>query len=197
MNFLRKRRFKATLGLAIAVAAMGIVTAAVAVAGGFGGFDQASSAKGLSGVRGVIYDWANTKDGRDWVISGEWTLDCRKTCANAKLDRIDFDMAFAMVRAGNGVDGSSPGDSSHSHQWSAFSATDVTQSSDNLTITGMITGTGPPGTDEITIRLVNIANGHATFFFKMADGNAIATEVGGAIIESSGGNGRGRGHDDD
>ena len=186
MSLLRERGFKVALGLTIAVAALGIATASLVVAGGFGGFDRVSSAESLSEARGVVYDWANTEDGRDWVISGEWTLDCDDECADADLDDIEFDMAFVMVRAGNGVDGSSPGDSSHSHQFAAFSATNVTQAGDDVTIIGTITGSGPIGTDEITIRLKAIADGNATFFFKMDEGNAIATEVGGAMVESKG-----------
>ena len=113
------------------------------------------------------------------MISGEWTLDCDDECADADLELV-------MVRPG----GASP----HSHQWSGFSATDVMLAGDDLTIDGTITGSGPIGTDGIRIRLKAIANGNATFFFKMDDGNAIATEVGGAMVES---NGHGDDDDDD
>ncbi len=79
------------------------------------------------------------------------------------------------------------GGGSHSHQFSEFSATDVTLAGDNLTIEGTITGSNEIGTDEVTIRLVAIADrpdGNASFYLKLDDGNAIQSEIGGAIVES-------------
>ena len=152
------------------------------VAKGFGGYDQVSSAEDLKQARGVVvHALADTVPG-DRVISGEWTIKYHVPCAKAKLHNIEFDMAFAMMKPDGG--------GSHSHQFSDFSATGVTLEGDDLTIDGTITGTGPIGTDEITIRLVDIADGNASFFFNMDDGtlsgppNVIFSEVGGAIIES-------------
>ncbi len=175
MGIFRQRHFKATLGFAVIAIAVVIAGASMVVAKGFGGYDQVPSADDLKQARGVVYDWATTDSG-EWVISGEWVLDCHGPCANAKLHNIEFDMAWVMVRPG--------GANSHSHQFSGFSATAVTLDGDNLTIDGEITGSGPIGTDEITIKLTSIADGNATFFFKMDEGNIIRTEIGGAIVES-------------
>lgn len=138
-------------------------------------------------------DWAQTVQPspagvRDWVVSGEWTLNCHRECTKAKLSRIDFDMAIAMYRESEKAEANS----SHGHQFWGFSASKVEIVGDALIIDGQITGSSGIGTDEIRIRLRRQTNGNFTFFFKMDDGtistpaNVLATEVAGVIIESNG-----------
>ena len=116
------------------------------------------------------------------MLSGEWILNCNTRCTKAHLSGIEFDMAFAMYRESVKAEGNS----SHGHQFRDFSATNVTIIDDALLIDGQITGSSGIGTDEIQIKLRRQSNGNFTFFFEMDDGNAIATEVGGVIIESEG-----------
>ena len=100
MSIFRQKYFK--VGLSLAVVALAVVITVViagnssVAAKGKGGFEETGSLQGLKSARGLVADWAQTQDGRDWVISGEWTLDCKKKCTEAKLSRIDFDMAFTM-----------------------------------------------------------------------------------------------------
>ena len=122
------------------------------------------------------------------MLRGEWTLDCHKECAKAKLHQIEFDMAFAMYRESVKAEANS----SHGHQFWGFTATNVAITGDVLTIDGVITGSSGIITDEIQIKLRKQTNGNFTLFFKMDDGalsapaNVIVTEVGGVVIESKG-----------
>ncbi len=180
MGILRQKRFKAGLGLA--VVALAVVIAVViagnstVVAKGFGGYDQVSSAEDLKQARGVVDALAQINGGGERLISGEWTLKCRGRCANAKLQNIEFDISFAMRKTDGG--------GRHSHQFSGFSATEVTLEDDDLTIKGEITGTNEIAEEDVTIRLVAIADGNASFYFKLNKGNSIVSEMGGAIVES-------------
>ena len=97
-----------------------------------------------------------------------------------------FEMAFAMVRA----EVEQAGKSSHGHTFWGFEATSVEvvpgDKQETLEIKGMITGSGPLKTREITIKLVKKDNGHFTSFFKLAEGSPIQTEIGGGVLESNG-----------
>lgn len=192
MTIFRNKYVKVTGFVLAAVLALGVAGVTLVVAKGSGEYDKVSSIHDLATARGVVADWAQTKDGRDWFISGEWTLNCHGPCVNAKIQNIDFDLAYAMYRAGAGTDSFKVGDQSHGHPFWDFSASSVDLSEDavasTLTIQGTITGSGEIGTDEITIKLVKNTNGHFTFFFKMDDGNAFATEAGGVVVESKGRN---------
>ena len=191
----KDQRIKVAGALLVMVLALGTVGASLAIAGNSGGYSEVSSVEELAKARGVVHDWAETSQPaptgiRDWIIGGEWTLNCHQACAQAKLRNIDFDMGFAMYRP--------DGASSHGHTFWDFSATSVevveAGSTTSLVIEGTITGSGPIGTDGITIKLAKNSNGHFTFFFKLDDGNVLTTEVGGVVVESSGRNG---GDDDD
>jgi hypothetical protein len=153
----------------VTVLALGIAGASLVAAKRSGEYEKVSSVENLMTARGVVGDWAQTEDGRVWFINGEWTLDCHGPCVNAKLQNIDFDMAYAMYRA----DIAAEANQSHGHPFWDFSASsvdvseDVTASTTTLTIEGTITGSGEIGTDGITINLVKHSSGHFTFFFKM------------------------------
>ena len=124
-------------------------------------YEEAGPLETLETASGVVFDWATTWDSasgeRDWVISGEWTLDCHQVCDSAaNLGDIEFDMAFAMVRDSYKGGRNGKGGQSHGHQFANFTATStpsVSDDGDELTIEGIITGSGPIDTDEITVRL--------------------------------------------
>ena len=157
---------------------------------GSAGFGQVSAVGDLAVARGVVYDWSQTwdekNDTRNWLTNGEWSLNCQVACAKAKPEQVKFDMAIAMVRA----EVEEAGKSSHGHTFWGFQATSVEvvpgDKKETLEIKGTITGSGPLGTDGITIKLVKADNGHFTFFFKLDEGNVLTTEVGGGVLESSG-----------
>ena len=197
MSILRGNRAKfGVIAMAI-VLTLSIAGATLAVAKSFGGYTETPSVEGLHSARGVVYDWAetdgpNTVDNtvgiRDWMISGEWVLDCHTACTGAKPDQIDFDMALAMMRESVKAEGNS----SHGHQFSNFSATSVTVAGDVLTILGTIDGSGPLG-GPITITLKRHASTnpqHFTFSFDLPVynpvTNIIRTEVSGVVVESKG-----------
>jgi hypothetical protein len=188
MGMFRNKFIKVTVtGLVlVTVLALGGVGASLVVAKGSGEYDKTSSVENLATARGVVADWAQTKDGRVWYINGEWTLNCHRPCFNANLQNIDFDLVYAMYRA----DLAAEDNQSHGHPFWDFSASSVDITEDDvaktLTIKGTITGSGEIGTDGITIKLVKNTNGHFTFFFKMDEGNAFATEAGGVVVESKG-----------
>ena len=83
--------------LLLAVLTLGIVGATVYAKAGE--YDETGSLKELKSARGLVADWAETLDGRDWIVTGEWTLNCGKACTKAKPGKIDFDLAIAMYRA--------------------------------------------------------------------------------------------------
>ena len=181
MGILRHRQVKAGLGIMlvglVAVIALVIARDSPVVAKGFGGYDQVSSAGALKEARGIVDALAQTNNG-ERLITGEWTLKCGGPCAASKLYNIEFDMAIGMRKLDGG--------GRHSHQFSAFSATSTTLDGDDLTIEGIITGSNEIGTDEVTIRLVAIVpDGNASFFLELGEGNAIHSELGGAIVESN------------
>ena len=191
MTIFKDQRIKVAGALLVVVLALGIVGASLAIAGNSDGYSEVSSVEELAKARGVVHDWAETSQPaptgiRDWIIGGEWALNCHQACAQAKLRNIDFDMAFAMARP--------LGASSHGHTFWDFLATSVevveAGSTTSLVIEGTITGSGHIGTDGITIILAKNSNGHFTFFFKMDNGNSITTEVDGVVVESSGRHGR-------
>jgi hypothetical protein len=182
----RNRYFKVSIFVLATVLALGIASASLVAAKGSGEYEKVSSVEDLAAARGVVADWAQTKDGREWFLNGEWTLDCHGPCVNAKLQDIEFDIAWVMYRSEEGEEGNQ----SHGHPFWDFSASSVDVSEDEtattLTIEGTITGSGEIGTDEVTIKLVKQHNGHFTFLFKMDEGNAFATEAGGVVVESKG-----------
>ncbi len=157
---------------------------------GSAGFDQVSAIGDLATARGVVYDWSQTwdekNDTRNWLTNGQWSLNCQVACAKAKPEQIEFDMAFAMVRA----EVEQAGKSSHGHTFWGFEATSVLvvpgDEQETLEIKGTITGSGPLKTGGITIKLVKKDNGHFTFFFKLDEGSPLQTEVGGGVLESKG-----------
>ena len=63
---------------------------------GSAGFDQVSAIGDLATARGVVYDWGQTwdekNDTRNWLTSGEWSLNCQVACAKAKPEQVEFDM---------------------------------------------------------------------------------------------------------
>ena len=157
---------------------------------GSAGFDQVDAIGELAMARGVVYDWGQTFDEknktRNWLASGEWSLNCEVACAEAKPEQINYSMGFAMVRA----EVEEAGKSSHGHtfwDWEATSAEVVPgDGKETLEIKGTITGSGPLKTSGITIRLVKADNGHFTYFFKFDEGSVLTTEIGGGVLESSG-----------
>ena len=110
-----------------------------------------------------------------WVISGEWILDCKKACLDAKLSQIEFDLSHVMVRQN--------GDISHTHNYSGFSATTVTPGGDDITIEGTIIGTPPIGTNAIKIKLQSVSD-IGKFFFELPGNGHLQEELGGVIVES-------------
>jgi len=150
------------------------------------GFGQVSSVADLTSARGVIYDYAETwdpkNDTREWLVNGEWSLNCQVACATAKPEQVEFNMAFAMVRP--------DGKSSHGHTFWGFESSGVEvvpgDKLEALEIKGTITGSGPISTGGITVRLEKKDVGHFTFFFKLDDGSVLQTEVGGAVLASNG-----------
>jgi hypothetical protein len=187
MAMFKNRYFKVSVFVLAAVLALGIAGVSLVAAKASGDYDKVSSINRLAMARGVVSDWAQTQDGREWFVNGEWTLNCHGPCVDAELQNIDFNMAYAMYRA----DITAEENQSHGHPFWNFSASsvyvseDVTASTTTLTIEGMITGSGEIGTDGITIKLVEHTGGHFTFFFKMDEGNAFATEAGGVVVEST------------
>ena len=157
---------------------------------GFTGFDQVSAIGDLTAARGVVYDWGQTwdekNDTREWLVNGEWSLNCPVACAKANPEEVEFDMAFAMVRA----EVEEAGKSSHGHTFWGFEGTGVEvvpgDKQETLEVKGTITGSGPISTGGITIKLVKNDNGHFTFFFKLDEGSVLQTEVGGGVLESKG-----------
>ena len=152
------------------------------------GFDQVSSVAELATARGSMSDRAATYDDvnqdREWLIIGEWSLNCSEACAEAPIDQIDFDMGFSMFRAEVGE----MGKSSHGHTFWGFESTGVTvlagDGKETLELKGAITGSGGISTDGITIKLEKKDNGHFTFSFQLDDGNVLTSEVGGVVLES-------------
>ena len=198
MGMLRRNRVKFSVIAVVAALILGIVGTGL-ILGAFyedGIYEGPVDVGELQTARGLVYDWAQTSETvgvtgvliRDWMISGEWTLDCgNDACKDADPGDIEFDMAIAMIRDSIKAEANS----SHGHIFSDFSATSATVAGDELTIEGEITGSGPIATDGITIRLrrhggpPNNPLDHFTFFFKMDAGNIITTEVGGVVVESS------------
>lgn len=198
MNMLRSNRVKFSVIAMAAALILGIVGAAVAMATWDGGYEEATSLESLQSARGVVADYVETVQPpptgkRDWMVSGEWTLDCGDlACIDDEdnLDNIEFDTAFAMMIASKRSIQSGQGDHSHGHQFSDFEAVSSSVSGGTLTIVGTITGSGPIKDVGITIRLVKSSSGHFTSFFKLNDGlpgnpAVIVTEIGGAVVESN------------
>jgi len=195
---LRSNKVRFSVIAMAAVLILGIVGAAVAVAGGFGGFKEAKTVAGLQSARGIVFDRVVTEGPasgqlRNWMISGEWTLDChkKKACADSPTNQIEFDIAFAMFLDSD--DGTDFPPSSHGHQFSNFSATSATVSGEGkiLTILGTIDGSGPLG-GPVTITLKRHSSGpqHFTFSFDLTDHhlttNIIKTAIDGVVVESKG-----------
>ena len=144
---------------------------------------QAASIAELKQAQGEVFDWVqgplspSEPELVEWLITGKWVLDCKVECVNAALGDIHFGMALGMVRPG--------GERSHSHQFSKFLAKLVKHEnlSDDLTIEGQISFT-PIGPAEITIELVGLSKGNATFYFTLGEGSPFKARSGGVVIES-------------
>ena len=161
-----------------------------------GAYAEVSQIRGLTSARGVVYDRAHTSDTtkgeRDWMISGQWTLDCQTACVSAQPNEIDFDMTIAMFLDPNPGDPGAKGDSSHGHQFSHFVASATpTEEEGVLTVLGTISGSGPLG-GPITITLKRHAASdpqHFTFAFELtdhSDSNIITHAISGVVVESFG-----------
>ncbi len=152
------------------------------------GFDQVSSLAELATARGSMSDRAATYDDknldREWLLIGDWSLNCSEACAEAPIDQIDFGMAFSMFRAEVGE----MGNSSHGHTFWGFEATGVKvlpgDGKETLELKGDITGSGGLSTDGITIKLEKKDKGHFTFSFQLDDWNVLRSQVGGVVLES-------------
>jgi hypothetical protein len=183
----RHIRVVAAIGVFIAITSFAVMAldSSRATADQNGVFQRAGSLETLKSARGVIADWAQTYDTtngyRDWIIDGEWILNCHEKCTSANVAKIDFDMAFAMYRESVKEEANN----SHGHPFWDFSATNVTLVGDTLTITGDITGSGEIGEVGIVITLRQHSS-HFTFVFTIEDDNSLATEVSGAVVESKG-----------
>jgi len=106
----------------------------------------------LRQASGILEDTTNAGD---WVVSGNWNLDCGpEACNSGPLENIIFEMEHTMIRP-NGI-------GAHSHIYSGFTATSVIASGDELTIEGNIMGSGPVGNSVIVIR-VDLKSGLFTF----------------------------------
>lgn len=178
-----RRRTTLVAGMAVTLLTISLGGDPVAVARSREEFNQAGSAAELKEARGLVYDWTTPAD---WVVTGEWTLECEEACASASPDEIQFDLTVAMVRSGFVM--TSPGAASHSHSFTGFSATGATISGDNLIITGTITGSGPIGSANITIALNGVSDAGA-FSFQLTTTTGAANphlmgEIGGVIVKS-------------
>ena len=150
----------------------------------------------LTTARGVVFDAVGTKEAlptgaRDWMVSGEWTLDCgRLNCTDDKKNftNIHFDIAFAMFLDKTGA----KGDSSHGHTFANFVAdsASLNEAGDTLTITGNIEGSGPLG-GHVTMTFKRHGSGpkHFTFSFYLDEqdesSNIITEAISGVVIEST------------
>lgn len=161
-----------------------------------GVYAEASQIGGLTSAKGIVYDRAHTSDTvggeRDWMISGQWTLDCQTACISAQPNEINFDMVLAMFLDPNPGDPGAKGDSSHGHQFSNFAASATPTEEDGaLTVLGTISGSGPLG-GPITITLKRHATSdpqHFTFSFELtdhSDSNIITHAISGVVVESYG-----------
>ena len=144
----------------------------------------------LEHAEGRVADWVegqrslNDTEIVTWVVVGDWVLDCTGPCVDADLGDVRFDMALAMVQPG--------GEASHSHQFNTFSAEEVEQKSsgpggvvqaDDLTFEGKI-NFSPVGLVDISMELVGVANGNATFFFTLGAGSPFRSRTGGVVTAS-------------
>ena len=113
-----------------------------------------------------------------WVVSGEWTLRCRVPCYDADVADIQFEMRTDMVRT-NGAN-------SHSHSYSRFSPASVMAvDEDSLIIEGTISGSGPVGTNQITIKL-NQVSSIGALLFELPGNSHLRGEIRGIIVQSEG-----------
>ncbi len=153
-------------------------------------FGQVSSVADLTSARGVLSDsavtWDEKNGTREWLLSGEWALNCSLACATASPEQVEFGMAFSMFRG----EAAEIGKSSHGHTFWVFESTGVDvmpgDGNEALQVKGIITGSGGISTDGITVKLVKKDNGHFTFSFQLDEGNVLTSEVGGAVLESKG-----------
>ncbi len=154
------------------------------------GFDHVSSVASLASASGSMSDLAATYDDknlvREWLVNGNWSLNCPGACAEVQSDQIDFRMGFSMFRA----EPEKMGESSHGHTFWGFESTGVKvlpgEGKESLEIKGNITGSGPISSGGITIMLEKKDNGHFTFSFKLDDGNVLTSTVGGVVLASKG-----------
>ena len=147
-------------------------------------------------ARGVVFDAVETKEAlptgaRDWMISGEWALDCgglKCTDDREHFANIHFDIAFAMFLDKTGA----KGDSSHGHTFANFVAesASVNTDGDTLTIVGDIDGSGPlDGHVVISLKRHGSGPGHYTFSFDLDEHNEVTHiimgPIGGVVTEST------------
>ena len=158
-------------------------TSAVLLQPGF----QVATVADLEYAEGRVADWVkgprslSDPEIVEWIVVGDWILDCNDPCIDASLKEIDFSMAMAMFQP--------QGEASHSHQFTKFAATKVDQKTsgpgqvvqaDDLTLEGKI-NFSPVGLVDITIELVGVSNGNATFFFTLGAGSPFQDRSGGVV----------------
>ena len=161
-------------GTVFAAAVLVIAAGAAALGAGFssGELPQVTSAAELRRAEGIFHDV--TDDG--WILTGEWTLACQAAGCEANPAAIRFDLAMVMVFP--------DGSSSHSHVYSDFAAQTVTLGPDSISITGTILGTGVVGSTDISIDLIDIANGNSTVFLEFPGNGHLNGPIGGVIVAS-------------
>lgn len=194
MSMLRSGRVKFSIITVVAVLILGIVGAGLIQANHTNElYDGPVSVDNLTSARGVVFDAVETKQAlptgaRNWIISGEWTLDCGGLkCTDDRKDfsNIHFDTAFAMF-----LDGKDKGDLSHGHTFANFEAESASVADDTLTIVGTIEGSGPLG-GHVIITLKRHSSGpkHFTFSFNLDEHNEVTNiimdPIGGVVIEST------------
>ncbi len=124
----------------------------------------------LRQASGILEDTTNAGD---WVVSGNWNLDCGpEACNSGPLENIIFEMEHTMIRS-NGI-------GAHSHTYSGFTATSAIASGDELTIEGNIMGSGPVGNNAIVIR-VDLKSG--LFTFELPGNSHLQGEIGGTVSD--------------
>jgi len=139
-----------------------------------GGILQVASVLELIEASGLVDGL--TIDG--WVVSGEWTLRCSVPCYDTDIADIQFEMRTDMVRT-NGAN-------SHSHSYSRFSPASVLAvDEDSLIIEGTIFGSGPVGTNQITIKL-NEVSSIGALLFELPGNSHLRGEIRGIIVQSRG-----------
>lgn len=194
MSMLRNTKVKFTLITMAAVLILGIIGAGLIQANHTNELYAGPAALSeLKTASGVVFDAVGTKNAlptgvRDWLVSGDWTLDCGGLkCTDDKHNfaNIHFDIAFAMFRYKSG-------DTDHGHTFANFvaDAASMNADGDTLTITGNIEGSGPlDGHVTMTFKRHGSGPKHFTFSFYLDEydetTNIITEAISGVVIEST------------